>query len=736
MKRFLFFNLFLCLCVILFAQSKLSPGTRHLVHSVKQSEAKDENTDNVLRSSIIRTIDNTKYVNAYIHLSDDKELFAKLEELGVKVNSRFPGIITAMIPVERLEEISRLDEIKYIQVGSPVRNLMDKARVTTMADQVQSGTGLSGAFWGTGVVIGVIDTGFEYGHPNFYNFEKTDLRIKRVWDQNGTKGVPPTGFSYGTEYNTKDAILNAKFDNTGTHGTHVTGIAAGADTTDNVFYGMAGDAEIVLVSMNTSNQDPDNINISDGLKYIYDYATSVGKPCVINMSLGMHIGPHDGTSTFDVLADQMQGKGKLLVGACGNEGSDNFHISKTFSDVSQDSLSTFISFTSGARQSSIDIWGDKDMKYEITAFIYDRSNKTVSKYLGTLDASSANGNEQFYKLRSSTDGAQGNIAIATEISPLNGKPNTGIFIQLSSIQNYIAIGFTIKALTPGTVHAWTEDIYSEFTNNNINGFTKGNSEYSVGEIGGTGKRIISVGAYTSKSKFEDFNGVNHTTSQSLDNIASFSSLGPTADGRVKPDITAPGSSIGSSISSNYYALKSQAIVNKKNWNNKTYYYAMMDGTSMASPCVAGILATWLQANNELTPEDIRSILKKTSIQDSHTGTLPEEGDNTWGHGKINAYAGIKESLWLNPAGIIPETLPSILVNSNGKGELNLLFTGVSTSTNVSVFDVNGKMIYRQQIGQTNAGDELPVTIGNISPGIYIVKVASDQAALTSKIVIR
>ncbi len=53
-------------------------------------------------------------------------------------------------------------------------------------------------------------------------------------------------------------------------------------------------------------------SITDGIKYIYDYAESVGKPCVINMSLGYHIGPHDGTSTFDRICDELQGEGRLF----------------------------------------------------------------------------------------------------------------------------------------------------------------------------------------------------------------------------------------------------------------------------------------------------------------------------------------------------------------------------------------------------------------------------------------
>ena len=155
---------------------------------------------------------------------------------------------------------------------------------------VQNGIApLTGPYFGKDVVVGIIDNGFEYGHPNFYNKDHTAYRVKRVWDQNVDTGTPPTGFSYGVEYINQDSILKVAYDlPDASHGTHVAGIAAGADRTNgNTYYGIAGDADIVLVSYLSDDTD-----IANGIKYIYDYATSVGKPCVINLSLGSYMGPH------------------------------------------------------------------------------------------------------------------------------------------------------------------------------------------------------------------------------------------------------------------------------------------------------------------------------------------------------------------------------------------------------------------------------------------------------------
>ena len=93
--------------------------------------------------------------------------------------------------------------------------------------------------------------------------------------------------------------------------------------------------------------------------------------------------------------------------------------------------------------------------------------------------------------------------------------------------------------------------------------------------------------------------------------------------------------------SDYYKESSANTVARATINGKSYYWGQMTGTSQASPFVTGIIATWLEANPELSPEDIQLILKKTARQDSHTGACP---NSIYGYGKIDALAGIKEVL--------------------------------------------------------------------------------------------
>lgn len=141
----------------------------------------------------------------------------------------------------------------------------------------------NGPYTGKGVVIGIVDNGFQYDHVDFLNADKSDTRIKRVWDQHGT-GNAPEGFGYGAEYKTTAEIRAAKYDLTsGFHATHVSGIASGSDKST-PYYGVAPDADLVFVSFKSTNAQ-----IVDGIKYVFDYAKSVGKPAVVNISLGSHM---------------------------------------------------------------------------------------------------------------------------------------------------------------------------------------------------------------------------------------------------------------------------------------------------------------------------------------------------------------------------------------------------------------------------------------------------------------
>ena len=726
MKKKITLSLLIFLPLFLLSQAfksgKISPYTAHFLTTFNENKNDTTVIGKLQNRFFIKKINDQSYVNAFILLNDHANLEV-LKENGVKINIVIPGIITAQVPVQDIEKIAMLPEVRNLQIGIPVHRKMDKARIASNVAQVQAGNSLPLPFLGKHVVVGIIDSGIEYGHLNFFDSTATTLRIKRVWDQNIT-GTPPHGFTYGKEYTSQSAILAAQFDNqTETHGTHVTGIATGADKSNgNVYYGIATNADIALVSYNLNDQTTDNVSISDGIKYIYDYATSVNEPCVVNMSLGTQIGPHDGTSAFDIICDSLQGKGRLLVGPIGNEGSDSMHVSQTFTPVNT-TLKTFFTYINNSKLIGLsDIWGEANKSFSIRVVVYNTTNG--SEIYTTPEFNAATSYSNTFNL-TSTNGATGSLQIFTERNSVNNKPNAFVGSDMTSISPGNSIGIIITA-QDGTVHAWADDFYSYFISNNLPGWINGNPNNSVSEIGGTGKKIISVGAYVSKTTFTNIKNIFYRlTNESQGNIATFSSKGPTIDGRTKPDISAPGSLVVSSYSSaiitdpNY----SDYIVKKSILNGKSYYYGQLEGTSMAAPVVTGILATWLEAKNDLSPDDVRSILQQTSVSDSFTGTIPSGGSNIWGAGKIDAWNGIQVALKKALLQKIQASNENYLIYPNPtSGSFGVLFGKKDSNIKLSVYNLNGQQVYTHQIGDVSIAQEVIINLPGIATGVYLVTI--------------
>ncbi|RGN50816.1 MULTISPECIES: S8 family peptidase [unclassified Bacteroides] len=733
MKQLKFFFILLFFPVLLWGQNslegKMSPYTRHFLSMLKKSNDNPMSKERLEKSFVMRKEGNRIYVNAFVLLSKDADIEV-LKSNEVQINTIANNIVTARIPVDVLETIASLPDVLRIDIGCPVKKKMDLARPLGNVDKVHQGVELEHGFKGKGVIVGIVDTGFEYGHINFYSPTEKSLRIKRVWDQNQSDGPLPDGFYYGAEYKTEKDILNAQYDlKDETHATHVTGIAAGSDYSGD-YYGVAPESELALVAFSEVSRD--NVSILDGVKYIFNYAEEENKPCVINLSLGSHTGPHDGSSMFDRVCDDLQGPGRILVGAAGNEGGTALHVSKYVHPT--DTLKTFLSFPVGAKFGYIDFWGEPDQAYKIRLFVYNRNTRKMMFLSDDINASEEN--EVSYTLKNvNTDGAVGLIDIYTERNPLNNKTNAYIEAFFDVIGNGNYVGLFVMG-DEGEVHGWIDGRGASFTDNYMPGWTIGDTDYTIGEIGGTGKRIITVGAYSSKDEFVNLSGTKKTSEHELCKIAGFSSLGPTSDGRMKPDVTAPGTVIISSFSdaviddSYYKGVMTQSIV----VNNKSYYYGALQGTSMASPYITGVVATWLEANSSLTPEDVKSVLKKTSMKDEYTGN---EENNIWGYGKIDAWKGLKEVINNFGTSISQADSPKdvILYQHWGTSGFSICFVNANTNVKISVFNTNGQIMYSSVLGNVSVAQEESIYLPFLNKGIYIVSVQGDKYNYISRVVL-
>jgi minor extracellular serine protease Vpr len=162
----------------------------------------------------------------------------------------------------------------------------------------------------------------------------------------------------------------------------------------------------------------------------------------------------------------------------------------------------------------------------------------------------------------------------------------------------------------------------------------GNESSTMGELGGTAHSIISVGGYTTKNTFTNNLWQTFSIVDVIGDQYFRSSQGPTLDGRIKPDISAPANLIAAAESSFYDDFDESVGVDKiSKGNGDNWNFSIRRGTSAAAPMVAGIVALMLEFNPNLTPEKVKDLLQQYAKQDNFTGAVPNQ---VWGYGKVDA----------------------------------------------------------------------------------------------------
>ncbi len=730
-------------------QPKLSPLTRLLLKDMEKMRG----TDNMLPGGYIyREYNGKPYLTGIIKVADPAGVQTKMDALGVIVGTKAGDIWTVQVPADKIKEFTTLTGISYIQLDEPLRPEMTEARKTTRVDSVHAGYGLPWPMTGDGVVMGVMDFGFDYGHPTFFDTMGTRYRIKKVWEMN-TTGTPPTGYTYGHEL-TGDAAIQAQgTDNTEqTHGTCVAGMAAGSGygIANAAMRGMAYQADMVLVGVRRDSisdqwRTSSFSDFIDGISYIFNYASSVSKPAVVNISWGSQSGPHDGTSLMNQACDNLSGEGKIIVMSAGNEGEEHIHLSKTFDAASNDTvINTFVTFSSNAYQRTwVDVWGDTGKTFCAQVTLY--KNGVPGNTTGYICI-----DDQVHSTYLMGDNGLDTcfIDFITSSSEFNDKPRMTVSLYNKAADS---IYVSVKG-NDGAIDMWDEYYYYGYTHGFSSSFESlgkpgaadGNSVSTVSDMGAA-QSVLLVGAYTSKLGWKDLTGAKWTYSSyaTLGDLTPFSSRGPMVDGRIKPDITAPGLTIATASSSfdqryTPTGLNKQQLEAQVSFGGKTYYYSEFTGTSASSPAAAGIVALMLQANPKLKPQQVQDMIAQTAIQDKYTGVLPPQGDTDWGHGKINAFGAVKAALQANNVYEFEgKKLDCVLYPNPNDGRFTLAYTAQGGgSVQVEVYSIAGRLLSVNTWNVHAGENSRELNLGGAPAGNYIVKLVQGQGAVSIKTTIR
>ena len=296
-------------------------------------------------------------------------------------------------------------------------------------------------------------------------------------------------------------------------------------------------------------------------------------------------------------------------------------------------------------------------------------------------------------------------------------------IRIRSLNANNRIVLTGSAID-GTVHYWNlpeltngaGNFGQTFSTYGTNGIT-GDSFYAIGEPGCTNS-VIPVAAYTSSYVSGSGNTIGGAA-------ASFTSIGPLHNETMKPDIAAPGVNVASSISS--YTDAAYSAVASITFNNKTYDFARFSGTSMATPCVTGIVSLILDANPNLSSQQVKDIIKTTARLDNYTGNIVAPGDAKWGMGKINAYAAVKLALNTLSTDENTSSAPFVLYPNPTSNTLHILNINDLQVSTLSIVSLDGKVIRAYLDGNS-------IDVSELKSGMYFLKIQTETETYTMNFV--
>lgn len=516
----------------------------------------------------------------------------------------------AQITINKNDIGSLSNDIQVLRLSLPVRmDYMDIGLGQICASNLTQPDSTIAAT-GEGVLLAVIDSGIRYNHPDFIT-NSGQSRILYLWDQtigedsqavNGGGGVVYTNaeineaLSYETVEEQRRIVPSQ--DTLG-HGTALAGIAGGngRGSSNARNKGVASGCELIIVKVaNRQRGNPRDVDIMQGINFSIERASELRRPLIILLGMGNNLTGHDGTFPLERYMSRRYDNWLLnFVVGTGNEGNRSSHTSGTLQTGESQTIQISMS-ASNLSEYGCCIWKrfSDEISIEITA---PNGEKTDELTLLTPNRA--------YLF--------GEVAVLINYTAQITSVNRKVIYILFVAQKGTALGNGLWTLTlkgnhivEGSYEVWGS-IVPQVADNRIEILNPNVEKTLVSPA--TAEKITSVGAY------------NRATRQ----VDAFSGRGFTADGRVAPDIVAPGVNITAPSS------------------EEESLYRTITGTSAAAAFVAGAYAVMMgygvfTLNNlNYYGEDLRIYLLRNAQRPPNYAPYP---NNSWGYGLICVQAAL------------------------------------------------------------------------------------------------
>lgn len=687
----------------------------------------------------------------------DPSVLEQIEKSGSRLLTRFGSFVIVNMPITEAINISALPEVKSMEFGTELQPAMWLARNDTGVNSVHSGSAASVSdpvpYTGKGVLAGVYDTGFDLTHINFKD-DDGKLRIKRM--QLFSSGATPRTLS------TERQLLQQGTDReTETHGTHVLGMMAGshrgesgssevfsyintakrkATTKNNPYYGVAYESTLYLGAGN---------NYPSEMLYTIQKVIEQGKrdnmPVVFNLSYGSNTGPHDGSDSFGRAISELS-KDAIILIAAGNEGATQSALNYEFT-ADNEVMKTFVELpgSSDKNNRAFQVWSDSDMPFEIKLSIVNRNTGKVLYSLQSYDRDYFGMCDQSYSGNSNFNGFEkpdawntnfsGYSIVQTQTSEDNNRFYSQItlmeFLTKATNRN-VALAIEVTGHEGQKIFVSGDSKFT-YTAHNLEGWTDGSNNGTISNLC-CSPDCISVGAYTTAAWFWSMtdNSIMGYNGLETKAISDYSSYGDLVDGRTLPFIAAPGTTIVSSYNSYYVKNHPNTTIcaTVTDSDGNIHNYSVAQGTSMATPFAAGVVALWLEADPTLTVQDVKEIMAQSANVDKYVSEEPKR----FGVGKINANRGLKLVLERKNASGVGSVIADkddkfIFTITSGNAEV---FAAGASNISATVTDLTGKTVTTA----SGAGSTLDISTENLPAGIYILTATDGRTTQSKKFAIR